>query len=687
MEKLLLKLMRHVLPKVDEMTPYEQLGRMFDFLGIITGLPFTIIGLVWLVTTADVGVLWDNGLLVIFMLGAALLLTRYAFYVYIEVSPDRYADFFGALTTVVYKSALWMFGPAAIFIFLVTETLVRGYYLSKKRPFTLVRVLNDLRNWLISISAGTFFILVALEVYKAVGGSYPIDELSLDAALPAVVASVVMSLSVLLVWLPQIYLMLTLPLLNQPKGNTTGWWLVGQFIFNIALELVVALFAILAAGIYGEGGWQFYVFYIAGFSLVAYTGNLFSEVILRAHRRSRELEKLEQLGRAILDTPPNALNLPELLEKHVSRMFLDSQIEIRLLPSQVLLRTGGEDGWRTDEAGWAWLAQQERPHIVYRRMVLPWKATPTVAAKGLLLVPIMRHESNSVSGGVWIEADVHKRRTLRGMLPAAQSLADQVASALQNAQLYQRTLAHERLQQELSIAGRIQSSFLPREVPQLAGWDLAVRLDPARETSGDFYDLIPLTEGRWGLVVADVADKGTGAALFMALSRTLIRTYALQFSDAPEQVLAATNARILQETYSNLFVTVFYGIIDPVNGLLRYASAGHNPPYVTGKAQTQALRRTGIPLGMMENATWRSVSVELEPGSTLVLYTDGVTEAQNCDAALFGEDRLLRVVEAGVNHSAGEVEQAVIKAVHEFAGDAPQADDITVLVLVRHSQN
>jgi serine phosphatase RsbU (regulator of sigma subunit)/DNA-binding NarL/FixJ family response regulator len=247
---------------------------------------------------------------------------------------------------------------------------------------------------------------------------------------------------------------------------------------------------------------------------------------------------------------------------------------------------------------------------------------------------------------------------------------------------------HQKVGQELALAGEIQASFLPGVVPDVAGWQLTARLEPARETAGDFFDFIPLPDGRLGMLVADVAGKGMGAALYMALSRTLIRTYAAEYHVRPDLVLSATNDRILMDTRASLFVTVFYGILDPASGTLTYCNAGHNPPYLL-RAQdggsAQELGGTGIPLGIEHDVAWHQDAVPLAPGDALLLYTDGITEAQDRQQMFFGEERLLQVAQANLGRSARDMQDVLIGEVRSFADDAPQSDDITLMVLVRDS--
>ena len=276
---------------------------------------------------------------------------------------------------------------------------------------------------------------------------------------------------------------------------------------------------------------------------------------------------------------------------------------------------------------------------------------------------------------------------LKETVDVAPPVAEEVSPVEQELESLRLIAAdYQKVGQELALAWEIQASFLPNTLPDVPGWQLSATLEPARETAGDFYDFIPLPGGRLAILVADVADKGMGAALYMALSRTLIRTYADEYDTQPELVLHAVNRRILRDTQTDLFVTVFYGILDPASGTLTYSNAGHNPPYVLSAedgSSVQALVRTGIPLGIFEDIPWERRDVQLAPGDMLVLYSDGIPEAQDRQGSFFGEERLLETVQASRGCSAQDVREVLLAQVRRFVGDAPQYDDITLMVLVR----
>jgi hypothetical protein len=239
---------------------------------------------------------------------------------------------------------------------------------------------------------------------------------------------------------------------------------------------------------------------------------------------------------------------------------------------------------------------------------------------------------------------------------------------------------------ELELAGRMQASLLPENPPPIDGWLLAPSLWPARETSGDFYDLIPLPNGKFGILIADVADKGMGAALYMALSRTLIRTYATDHPDRPDLALKAANARILADTQADLFVTVFYGILDPTSGILKYCNAGHHPPYLLDARAPDPVRAVpgrGLALGVIEDTKWTHATLQMPPGTLLLMYTDGVVDALNPQGERFGAEQMLDIAQENLGCSAKDLRDALLTRLQQFIGDEPRFDDITIVALER----
>jgi len=190
-------------------------------------------------------------------------------------------------------------------------------------------------------------------------------------------------------------------------------------------------------------------------------------------------------------------------------------------------------------------------------------------------------------------------------------------------------------------------------------------------------------------VIADVLDKGVGPALYMTLSRTLIRIYATEFDLQPDLVFFAANDRILKDTRANLFVTAFFGVLDPVSGSLTYSNAGHNPPYFLSSqhsCEPIALEKTGFPIGIDEDATWQRAQIEFNPGDVVVLYTDGVPDAQNITGDFFKQESLVRIIQDHLGESAENLQQSILNAVYDFVGDAPPFDDITLMILQRDEE-
>jgi sigma-B regulation protein RsbU (phosphoserine phosphatase) len=234
------------------------------------------------------------------------------------------------------------------------------------------------------------------------------------------------------------------------------------------------------------------------------------------------------------------------------------------------------------------------------------------------------------------------------------------------------------------MAKDIQRGLLPHGFPVMSGYDIAADWRSAREVAGDFYDYFELDDSNLGVVVADVSDKGAPAAIFMAVSRSLIRSAALA-TDSPEAMLRQTNLTILKDTESGMFVTVYYVILEP-DGKFTGVNAGHNRPLLyRAKQQTyEFLPRGGRPLGWFEELPVEARHYQLEAGDVLVLYTDGLTESENVLSEPYGEDRLVEVVRANAARAAADIVRAITASVLDFMGAAPPFDD-TTLVVIRYT--
>ena len=240
------------------------------------------------------------------------------------------------------------------------------------------------------------------------------------------------------------------------------------------------------------------------------------------------------------------------------------------------------------------------------------------------------------------------------------------------------------LQNELDVASGIQKSILPTAFPASNTFQVYATMIPARNVGGDFFDVVRLENGRLGLAIADVSDKGVPAALFMMSSRTWMKGAAIS-SPEPGEVLQEVNALLHEENETQMFVTVLYAVYDPESGEFTYACGGHDAPLlVRGDGSSELLPLTdGIALGIIPELEYRQHTVTIRPGETLILYTDGVTEAMNGSGEQFGIERLREVFAARAPGDSSEAARMVFDAVQTFAGGAPQSDDITCLTLRR----
>lgn len=639
--------------------------------------PLALLGLWWLLQVTRTAILLTHWPLLLLLVALLFLFDRLNFSLFVETSPGTYADWVWSFKGLLTWSAVFILGPEALWIAVVWLLVLFGW---RWRRATLPDWRwNLVRDLLLDGAIVIFGGMVAVTLYQRWGGVTPLPGLTWPGVAPA--------LGAILVWLGLSACLWT-PLLAFFSMSREYAWTARPgltFLRFLAITLGWRLFAdplaVLAAALHTQTGFGGYLFFIGGLALTAALAHQLSQALKLSHLRTRELEKLERLSQALLASGSNLAELPVLLRQHLGGMFPYSHVELRLFPDQTFLHH--PDDWPpVSKAFWEWAAAQREAHYCLPKQWAPWGEW--LENKGVIFTPVLDLATEQVIGGIYL-ARYRDLELLHQLLPALRLFASQVATAVHAARALEQRLAYERLLQEFALAGRIQNSFLPDHFPWLPGWQLTAMLRPALETSGDFYDVFLLPDGRLGIVIADVSDKGLGAALYMSLSRTLIRIYAAQRIEPPA-VLAATNAHILQDTHAEFFVTVFYGVLDAETGLLTYSNAGHNPPLLTpsqAESSLEALTRTGMALGVCASTAWEPATAYLGPGAALVLYTDGLVDAENAAGECFGEARLRAVLSAHAGATALTLQQAVHEAVADFVGAVPPYDDMTVLVVMR----
>lgn len=670
-------------PELAEVRGQRRIGEAADVFTLLYTIPLALSGLVWLSLLTDIEILTANWLLIILFAVLIYVFNRLNFFLITEIRSGGYANSEGNLDSIVIWSAVFILGPAALWLAVAFATL--NFWNDYRRARSSSSRWNLWRVYVSGLSVTILSLLGALRIFEFLGGVIPVSSISIDIILPALVAffaqfiigAVLLSGYILyIIWALRAYI-------NAPIRP-----LMNIFLLVLGLPALADPFSVLAAVLYVREGYLVYSYFMFGLLMVAFLARRLSMAAEFSRQQSRQLEVLEKLGQAIINAPPDGSTLGETLVKYVPSMFTASGIFIRLDTGQVLLRH--PEDWTIEwEEAWSWLREQRKAQAFTAGDQLPWQ-TDSDPHSAFVLAPIMEAEKDKPLGGIYLELRSFSlpwdAKTISNLIPAVQSLSDQIASALHQVKIYRETLDMQRAVQELSLARRIQASFLPEAVPEVPGWKLAATLEPARQIAGDFYDFIPLSNGRLGILIADVADKGLGPALYMALSRTLIRTYSVQYEEQPAEVLSAANRRILQDARANLFVTVFYGVLDLISGELIYGNAGHTPPYLLCSNKNESyitLKSTGMPLGIDEDTVWGQEVANISPGDILLLYTDGVTDAQNAEGEFIDRKAIINIARRNCGKSVQNLQRIILKEIHDFVDGAPRFDDITLVIVGR----
>ncbi len=685
MNDIVFKLAKKIRPELASMEGQQRMSGTADVLTMLYTLPLVVIGLAWLVRESNWDSVTQNWQLYLLMGVILYIFNRLRFFFITEIRSGGYANSDGTLDGIAVWAAILLLGPTALWLKVIWDSVT--FINSIFRERSTQEHWSRGRIFTADVASDIIPALVALVVYQRVGGSIPIKDFSINSIVPAFIAIIVQYLGIFVVYSGYMaYVLWSMKnILHTPVRPAISFFLIA-----LTLPALANPFGILVAGIYAqEGLWEF-LFIIIGLLLTALLARRFSQAAEYSRQQSNQLEQLEKLGRAILDASPDASDLPDVLQKHVPPMFAARGVLVWTESKGLLLQNPPTLSFDHEQA-WKWLQRKNDLVISMPRDTLTWN--PNISYPGpTILCPIKDVESGKPIGEIFLELQTvaipWDSSSVRRYLPAVQSLAAQVASAIHQSKIYAETLSMEKTVQELSLARTIQASFLPLTIPEMPGWQLSAILEPARQIAGDFYDFIHLPDGKLGILIADVADKGLGAALYMALSGTLIRTFANEYPKDPALVLRTANQHILRNARANLFVTVFFGVLDPATGLLSYANAGHTPPYIIGSdIGIKTLNNTGMPLGIDEENSWGQDEVSILPGEMLLLYTDGVTDAQNNDGEFIDRKMMVLTAQQNINKSTQEVLQIILDRVHRFVGDAPRFDDITLVILGRTNGN
>ena len=262
-------------------------------------------------------------------------------------------------------------------------------------------------------------------------------------------------------------------------------------------------------------------------------------------------------------------------------------------------------------------------------------------------------------------------------------IAGQSASVIENSRLFEEEKQLLQIQQEIQVAREIQKNLLPKEIPSINGYDISAMNIPAREVGGDYYDVIKISESKTAIALGDVSGKGLPAAMLMANLQATLRGQ-LQFCNCPRECIKRANNLLFKSTEITKFVTLFFGILDTEKNSLTYCNAGHNVPIFLQRDKKIELNTGGILLSCIEDINYEEEEIKFEEGSTLVVFSDGITEAMNDKDEEFGDERLGKILRENIKASPQRMIENILNAVHLHAGNTLQSDDITALVIKRH---
>ncbi len=407
-----------------------------------------------------------------------------------------------------------------------------------------------------------------------------------------------------------------------------------------------------------------------------------------------ELSVLNEIATAISSTMDLQKVVDLIVQKCVKHLKVD-QGAVMLLDEndkksslQTMVRkvdtVSGGLPFRLDDQLTGWMLKHQQPLLINDLRTdqrFQVSGEENLSIKSLIAVPLQS------KGRIIGVLTVFNRRSEEGFSEDDKRLltiiAAQSAQVIETARLYLEEQQFQKMQQDMTMARQIQQNLLPKKAPLIEGYALAGVSYPATQVGGDYYDFVTLPDGKVAFCLGDVSGKGMPAAMLMSNLQATLRGQTINCSCARE-CLEKSNYLLFQSTDSEKYATLFYGILDPANNRLAYANAGHNHPIMLAPdGSHQRLKTIGIPLGFLERFEFSEHTVPFEKGSVLVLFSDGISEAMNVFEEEFEEERILEISQANLESGPNEIIEQIIDAVRQHAGEAPQSDDMTLVVIKR----
>lgn len=421
------------------------------------------------------------------------------------------------------------------------------------------------------------------------------------------------------------------------------------------------------------------------------SADVLQDEVRRLRRAVEELSILNDIARAISASMNSEEVMQTLIRKSLRAVNAEqgviTLVEDEQKSMKTLIRTmvssAGAPAFHMHQAIMGWMHLNKKPLTVDdpandpRFRGVQWDAN----IKTLLCVPlIVKSELRGVLT-VYNKKDGQSFNMDDQRLLAI--ISTQSAQVVENTRLIEEEKLYIKMQQEVGLAAKIQTDLLPRNKPGLPGYDIYARSIAAQSIGGDYFDFIPMNDGRMAICLGDVSGKGLPASLLMANLQATLRGQTL-VSQQPSECILRSNKLLYQSTSPEKFATLFYGVLDVQHHSINYSNAGHDWPFLIAKDNSiQRLKTGGLMLGLIEQASFQDEEVPIQVGDALVIQSDGVSEAMNKNQEQFGEERLQSLILANKDKSAEEIIDTIVKEVRKHAGAHPQSDDITMMVIKR----